>query len=70
MCGRLALTVAIAGGMISEFGGEIDEGFVSMLREQGLQDQEHEDNENGGDGRTVEERVIRSGLAMISKGGK
>ena len=37
LCGLLALTVAIAGGMISEFGGDIDESFVEHLREEGLQ---------------------------------
>lgn len=66
MCGRLALTVAIAGGMCVEAGGEVDCLLVETLREEGLQ---HQDDE-GGEGMTVEDRVIRSSLTMISKGGK
>ena len=68
MTGKLTLTVAIVGGMILEFGGAVDESFVEMLQEEGLRTQE-EDTDDG-DGMTVEDRVIRSSLAMIGKGGK
>ena len=66
MCGRLALTVAIVGGMVLEFGGHVDTEFVDMLREEGLGGQD--DDEEGG-GATVEDRVIKSSLAMIEKSG-
>ena len=68
MCGRLALTVAIAGGMVSEYGGEVDEAFVNVLRKNGIGEQE-DDGEEGG-GMTVEDRVIKSSLGMIEKSGK
>lgn len=59
LCGRLALTVAIAGGMVLEFGGDIDDEFVGYLREEGMAEQ-------GDDGK-VEDRIIKSSLAMIGK---
>ena len=36
LCGRLALTVAIAGGMVAEYGGSVDEAFVNVLRDEGI----------------------------------
>ena len=51
-----------------EFGGSVDESFVEMLREEGLTSQIEENEE--GDGMTVEDRVIHSSLAMIGQNPK
>ena len=65
LCGRLALTVAIAGGMVCASGSAIDQEFVEVSREEGLREEEDEE----GSDVTVEERVIKSSLTMIAKGG-
>jgi Mrp family chromosome partitioning ATPase len=60
LCGKLPLTLAIAGGMIAENGQGLTEDIVEALKEsQDLEDEE---------GRTLEERVIASSLKMMSKG--
>ena len=64
MCGRLALTVTIAGGMVSASGGLIDEDFVELLQEEGLGGEEDDEEESE---MSVEDRVIKSSLTMIEK---
>ena len=54
--------------MVLEAGGTVDEYFVDVLREEDVRTQEDENDD--GDGMTVEDRIIRSSLAMIGKGGK
>ena len=65
MCGRLALTVAIAGGMVLEYGGEIDKAFVNVMREEGMGEQD--DDGEDGSSMTVEDRVIRLSHAFPTR---
>ena len=43
LCGRLALTVSIAGGMISASGGSIDEEFMHLVRKIKMRDNPNDD---------------------------
>ena len=59
LCGRLPLTLAIAGGMVEASGGALTHRLVNMLQAEmgkGLKDET---------GLTVEERIIASSLSMI-----
>jgi len=63
LCGYLALTLTIAGGMISEANG-IDSDLVAVLRSEGFHDADEEGQES------VEDRVITASLKMIRKSKK
>ena len=54
LCGRLPLTLAIAGGMISNNPDKLSDDVVELMREDRLREQ---DDEEGGT--TLEERVVR-----------
>ena len=60
LCGRLPLTLAIAGGMIADNTEGLTEDIVDVLKE----DHELEDEE----GRTLEDRIIASSLTMMRAG--
>ena len=61
ICGRLPLTLAIAGGMVSDNPDGLTEDVVDVMKEDGLRDQDDE----GDSGMTLEERVISSSLSML-----
>ena len=56
LCGRLPLTLAIAGGMISDHPKGFDDELVELMREDRLRDQ---DDDEDGSGTTLEERIVR-----------
>ena len=60
LCGRLPLTLAIAGGMVADNGQMFTEDILDVMQDK----QELEDEE----GMTVECRVISSSVAMMVKG--
>ena len=60
LCGRLPLTLAIAGGMLADSGQGFTEDILEVMKDQ----QELEDE----DGMTVESRVISSSEKMMIKG--
>ena len=60
LCGRLPLTLAIAGGMVADNGQILSEDIVEVMKEShDLEDEE---------GRTLEDRVISSSVKMLIKG--
>ena len=59
LCGKLPLTLAIAGGMISDNPDGFSDEVVELMKEDRLREQEDEDE------MTLEERVISSSLKMI-----
>jgi hypothetical protein len=61
LCGRLPLTLSIAGGMISDNPDGFTDDVLDLMREDRLRDQEDEDDS----GFTVEERVIECSLKMV-----
>ena len=65
-CGRLALTVSIAGGMINSYGGLDDELLAEMQRDHKaeLRAGTGEDDENE---QTVEERIIKASFTALKK---
>ena len=66
LCGRLPLTLAIAGGMISDNPEGFTDDIVELMKEDYLQEQVDED----GNGMTLEERVINSSLKAITSKNK
>ena len=60
LCGRLPLTLAIAGGMVADYGQGFTDDLLDVLKEK----QELEDEE----GTTIESRVISSSVKMLVKG--
>ena len=60
LCGRLPLTLAIAGGMINNNPNGFSNDVLDLMREDRLREQ---DDEEGGT--TLEERIIASSLKMI-----
>ena len=61
LCGHLPLTLAIAGGMVSNN----PEGFTNSIVELMSEDHLREQDDDVDDGTTLEERVITSSLKMI-----
>jgi|MDSY01.2.fsa_nt_gb hypothetical protein len=61
LCGRLPLTLVIAGGMISDNPDGFSDDVVEVMKEDRLREQDDEDES----GVTLEERVISSSLKMI-----
>ena len=55
LCGRLPLTLAIAGAMISDHPKGFDDELVELMREDRLRDQ---DDDEDGNGTTLEERIV------------
>ena len=66
LCGRLPLTLAIAGGMISDNPEGFTDEIVVLMKEDYLQEQVDED----GNSMTLEERVINSSLKAITSKNK
>ena len=65
LCKRLPLTVSITGGMILELAGKWQTALVSLLREEGIWQEEGETH--GADMRSVEEQVVSASLRCIEE---
>ena len=61
LCGRLPLTLAIAGGIIADNPGGLTDEVVDMMKEDRLR----EEDDEGESGMSLEERIISSSLKMI-----
>ena len=60
LCGRLPLVLSIAGGMLEEHGGEVDEDFIKILSEEHMESIRV--GEKGDELVTIEDRLVQASL--------